>query len=82
MRTDENSKFALHKTATRDWYAADEVDARLKSLVDNVADIFSSYTFGHGMKKIYIATEAIVSDKRICDSDVEVYIIDNEEDSA
>jgi hypothetical protein len=79
MRTDENSKFALHKTATRDWYAADEVDARLKALVDNVADIFSSYTVGHGMKKVYIATEAIVSDKRICDSDVEVYVI--EEDS-
>ena len=32
MRTDENSKFTLHKTMTQDWYNADEVDKRITEL--------------------------------------------------
>lgn len=32
MRSDENCKFKLHKTETRDWYCAEEVDARITDL--------------------------------------------------
>lgn len=39
MRTNENSKFTLHKTATQDWYNADEVDKFIKSMIDDLAEI-------------------------------------------
>jgi len=32
VRTDENTQFKLHKTPTRDWYIADEVDQRIAEL--------------------------------------------------
>ena len=38
MRTDDNCKFKLHKTATRDWYEADMVDARIAELEQELAE--------------------------------------------
>jgi predicted RNase H-like nuclease (RuvC/YqgF family) len=38
MRADDNCKFKLHKTATCDWYGADEVDARIAELEQELAD--------------------------------------------
>ena len=39
IRTDENSKFTLHKTAIADWYSADEVDKLLTELVKQMCEI-------------------------------------------
>jgi len=50
MRTNENSAFTLHKTATRDWYLADDVDEQLAdsrkaNLRQRVADMIHIYPF-------------------------------------
>ena len=38
MRTEDNCKFTLNKTATRDWYLADEVDTRITELEQQLTE--------------------------------------------
>ena len=39
MRIEEESRFTIHRTATRDWYCADEVDTLMHELVEKMREV-------------------------------------------
>ena len=43
MRTEDNSAFTIYKTATRDWYGADEVDKRIAELELKIKNILRDH---------------------------------------
>lgn len=57
MRTDENSKFTLHRTETQDWYSADEVDTRIVILEGEKALLQDKTSPDTRRKAIYTAED-------------------------
>ena len=61
MRTDDNCKFKLHKTATRDWYEAEEVDARIAELEQQLAEA-KRVNLGQRVEDVCLGTMGDYSD--------------------